>query len=133
VSKVVLDTDVLIDLLRGREATRSFLIEVTRDAVPCCSTISVAEVCAGMRPDEEDSTMALLDGLVVVPVTRAIAEVAGRFKRTSRARRLELADCLIAATALVESAALATGNVKDYPMREITVLPARATMRGPWR
>src|SRR2546425_12944088 len=124
-SKVVLDTDVLIDLLRGREATRSFLIEVTREAVPCCSTISVTEVCAGMRSDEEDSTMALLDGLVVVPVTRAIAEVAGRFKRTSRARRLELADCLIAATAFIEGAAVATGNAKGYPMPEVTVLAAR--------
>jgi hypothetical protein len=131
-SKVVLDTDVLIPAARAR-GDAVIPHRGDRKTVPCCSTISVAEVCAGMRPDEEDSTMALLDGLVVVPVTRAIAEVAGRFKRTSRARRLELADCLIAATALVESAALATGNVKDYPMREITVLPARATMRGPWR
>jgi predicted nucleic acid-binding protein len=36
-----------------------------------------------------------------------------------------LADCLIAATVFVEGAALATGNVKDYPMPEITVIKAR--------
>ena len=124
-SKVILDTDVLIDVLRGREAIRAFLLEVTRDAVPCCSVISVAELCAGLRPAEEEPTRALLDALVIVPVTREIAEVAGRFKRTTRSRRLELADCLIAATAFVERAVVATGNIKDYPMAEVSVLAAR--------
>ena len=51
--------------------------------------------------------------------------VAGRFKRTTRSRRLELADCLIAATGFVEGAAVATGNAKDYPVSDITVLAAR--------
>ena len=124
-SKVILDTDVLIDLLRGREATQAFLVEATRDAVPCCSVISVAEISAGMRPAERGPTSALFDALVVVPVTREIAELAGQFKARTKIRRLELADCLIAATAFTEGAALATRNVRDYPMPEITVLPAR--------
>ena len=71
------------------------------------------------------ATDALLDALVIVPVTQEIAEVAGRFKRRVKSRRLELADCLIAATALVEGITLATGNTKDYPMPEITVLNPR--------
>ena len=124
-SRVLLDTDVLIDLLRGREATRTFLREATAQSIPCCSVISVAEVRAGMRPAEEAATTALLDGLVIFPATSEIAEVAGRFKRTSRSRRLELADCLIAATAFVEGASIATGNVRDYPMPEVTVVAAR--------
>ena len=123
-SKVVLDTDVLIDLLRGREAARAFLREVAAGSNPCCSVISVAELYVGMRPDEEAPTAALLDGLAIFPVTREIAEVAGRFKQRARSRAVELADCLIAATAFVEGATLATGNVKHYPMTEITVLPA---------
>ena len=124
-NKAVLDTDVLIDLLRGREATRAFLHDLAAHAVPCCSTIAVAEIHAGMRQEETARTTDLLDGLVILPVTREIAEVAGHFKRRSKSRRLELADCLIAATAYVEGALLATGNVKDYPMEEISVLPAR--------
>ena len=124
-AKVVLDTDVLIDLLRGREAARSFLQEVADRYVPCCSVISVAELYAGMRPEEEAGTQTFLDGLVILPVTHEIAEAAGRFKKRSTSRRLELAVCLISATALVEGATLATGNVKDYPMQEITVLNAR--------
>jgi predicted nucleic acid-binding protein len=126
VSKVVLDTDVLIDLLRGRPPAQAFLLRVTEDAVPCCSVISAAEIHAGMRPQERDRTTALLDSMVLLDVTRPIAELAGRFKQRERARRLELADCLIAATAVVEAAPLATGNTRDYPMPELTVLAARA-------
>lgn len=48
-----------------------------------------------------------------------------RFKRRTKTRRLELADCLIAATVFIEGAALATGNRKDYPMPEIAVIKAR--------
>jgi predicted nucleic acid-binding protein len=125
VSKIVLDTDVLIDMLRGREAARLFLQDMADRFVPCCSVISVAELYVGMRPEEESATRSFLDGLVIIPVTQEIAEVAGRFKKRSVSHRLELADCLIAATAFVEGATLATGNVKDYPMREITVLKAR--------
>jgi predicted nucleic acid-binding protein len=125
VSKVILDTDVLIDVLRGREVTRSFLQDVADRFVPCCSVISVAELYAGMRTEEETATRLFLDGLVIIPVTCEVAEVAGRFKKRITSRRLELADCLIAATAFIEGAVLATGNVKGYPMHEITVLKAR--------
>ena len=124
-SKVILDTDVLIDFLRGREAVRTFLLETANHSIPCCSVISVAEIHAGMRPEESERTTTLLDGLVVLPVTRKIAEVAGHFKRKTKSRRLELADCLIAATAYVEGASVATGNAKDYPMAEVTVLTVR--------
>lgn len=124
-SKVILDTDVLIDLLRGYAPTRDFLQERISHSIPCCSVISVAEIHAGMRPEEEAVTRDLLDGLNIIPLTRQIAEVAGHFKGRTRNQRLELADCLIAATALLEGAALATGNVKDYPMPEISVMKAR--------
>lgn len=124
-TKIVLDTDVLIDVLRGRVAARSFLEDVADRFVPCCSVISVAELFVGMRPEEEAGTRTFLDSLVILPATQEIAETAGQFKKRSASRRLELADCLIAATAFVEGATLATGNVKDYPMQEITVLKAR--------
>ena len=87
--------------------------------------MSVAELYAGMRPEEKRVTDILLDALVVIPVGQEIAEVAGRFKQRERSRRLELVDCVIAATAFVEGATLATGNTKDYPMSEITIINPR--------
>ncbi len=124
-SKVLLDTDILIDVLRGRAAVRTFLFDLTDRAVPCCSVMSVAELYVGMRPEEKRVTDILLNALVVIPVGQEIAEVAGRFKQREKSRRLELADCIIAATAFVEGATLATGNTKDYPMPEITVVNPR--------
>ena len=124
-SKVVVDTDVLIDVLKGRAPARAFLLRITEHAIPCCSVISVAEVHAGMRADERKRTTELLDSLVILDITRGIAELAGHFKQRERSRRLELADCLIAATAVIEAAALATGNARDYPMPELTLLVAR--------
>lgn len=124
-SNVLLDTDILIDILKGRAAVRTFLFDLTDHAVPCCSVISVAELYAGMRTEEKRVTDILLDALVIVPVGQEIAEVAGRFAQREKSRHLELADCLIAATAFVEGATLATGNTKDYPMPEITVINPR--------
>ncbi len=126
-SKILLDTHVLIDVLRGREEAKTFVLEATRDAVPCCSVISVAELYAGMYPEEREATLNLLDALVVLPVSRSIAELGGHFKQRTKSRRLELADCLIAATAFIEGATLATGNVKDYPMKEVRVVHARGS------
>jgi predicted nucleic acid-binding protein len=39
----------------------------------------------------------------------------------ARGRTLTQADCLIAAAALTLGGQLATGNPKDFPMRELTV------------
>lgn len=72
---ILLDTDVLIDVLRGREGAKTFLYQATRDAVPACSVISVAEIHAGMHPEERAATLNLLDSLVIVPVSRRIAEL----------------------------------------------------------
>ena len=123
-SRVLLDTDVLINLLRARPATRSFLFELTRDATPCCSVVSVAELYAGMRESERQVTTNLLDSLIVIPVTREIAEIAGALRRTAGKPSAQIADCLVAATGVVEAMPVATGNVKHYRVPGVTVLPA---------
>ena len=119
---VVIDTDILIDFLRGSETTKHFLRSVAEEATPCCSVITVAEIHAGMRSSEKKATQDLLDSLIILPVTREVAELAGRLKQTARHVRLELDDCLIAATALVEIATLATGNRRHYPFKSLTLL-----------
>lgn len=119
---VVVDTDILIQFLRGNEAAKRFLLSLAAEATPCCSAITVAEIHAGMRASEKQATQELLDSLIVLPITRRVAEVAGRLKQTTRQMRLALDDCLIAATAVVEGAALATGNRRHYPFSSLTIL-----------
>jgi len=116
---ILIDTDVLINFLRGREKARDFLASVIGEADLCCSVISVAEIHAGVKGHEQARTAELLDSLTIIDVTRDIAEKAGAYKRIMRAQGLELDDCLIAATAFARHAVLATGNAKHYPMSDI--------------
>lgn len=117
----LVDTDILIHFLRGRREAKDFLSSLLERPQILCSSITVAEIFAGIRPGEEEKTRALIDNLDVLDVTREIAERAGQYRRTIRSRTLELDDCLIAATAFVHRSVLATGNGKHYPMRDIEV------------
>ena len=74
-----------------------------------------------MGKTEEEKTTTLLEGLFSIPITEEIAKIAGGFKRDTKSHNLELDDCLIAATALVEKAILATKNLKHYPMKKVNV------------
>lgn len=116
---VLLDTDVLINFLRGKEQARDILMSLAGESDLCCSAVTVAEIHAGMKAHEKSGTSELLDSLLIVDVTREIAEKAGAYKRMMRSQALELDDCLIAATAFIKRAVLVTGNDKHYPMADI--------------
>lgn len=116
---VLVDTDVLIDFLRGKEKAREFMVSLTGNTDIICSAITVAEIHAGMKEQERAKTQELLDSLTIIDVTRQIAEKAGSYRRTIRSHALELDDCVIAASAYLKGAALATGNAKHYPMGDI--------------
>lgn len=117
----LLDTTVVIDLLRGSPAIRARL-ETVADRF-LISAITVDEVLAGMRSHEEAATSKLLDALPVASVARAEATVSGDWRRQYRARGVTIkrGDALIAACALLRGATLATANVRDFPMAELRV------------
>lgn len=116
---VLVDTDILSIFLRGKEEARALLVRAAEESLLCCSAITVAEIFAGMREHERDKTVDLIDSLEVLDVTREIAEKAGAYKRNSRIQSLELADCIIAASAFVKQALLTTANAKHYPMSDV--------------
>jgi predicted nucleic acid-binding protein len=116
---ILLDTDILINFLRGVAKAGLYLQNAASDGVLACSALTVAEIYAGMRAHEKEKTDALLDSLDIMEVTRIIAEKAGIYKASTRSRVLELDDCIIAATAFEAKALLATGNGKHYPMDDI--------------
>ena len=117
--KVLVDTDILINFLRGREGARDYLLSGLEDSTLYCSAITVAEIHAGMKEHEKERTTELIDGLNIIDVTRQIAEKAGAYKRNEKKQSLDLDDCFIAATAFIKGAVLATCNAKHYPMRDI--------------
>jgi predicted nucleic acid-binding protein len=121
---VLLDTTVLIDVLRGRPTTVARLRALRASGdLPCTSAINVEEVVRGLRGPEEAEAERLFVGLMEAPLGFAEGRRAGEWRRryAQRGKTLSQADCLIAAAALAVGARLATGNPHDFPMTEITV------------
>lgn len=114
----VVDTSVLVDVLRGEVAAADALRKALRRGPLHGSEITRLEVLAGMRPREQEATEGLLGVLVWHPLDRQLAEVAGELGRTwlPGNRGIDSADLAIAATAVALDAALMTRNVKHFPM-----------------
>ncbi|MGH7870061.1 MAG: PIN domain-containing protein [Candidatus Dormibacteraceae bacterium] len=122
-ARVLLDTTVLIDALRGRAAVQKIRdLHIQRD-VPLVCGINIEEVVRGLRPEERAAADRLLNGLFVAPLGREQGERAGAWRRDYAGRGITLSqsDCLVAAAALGVGARLATGNPKHFPMREVAV------------
>lgn len=122
----LLDTTVLIDVLNGKRNRRALLYDLLEAGhlLACCA-INVTEIYAGMRTKEERATQQLLDSLQYLPISPRAARHAGEFKRdyARRGVTLNLGDVIIAAVAIEEQATLLTDNVKDFPMRELSLYP----------
>ena len=80
---ILVDTDVLIDFLRGHEPAVSF-VESNADRI-ILSSIVVAELYACVRGGEKDRERTVLENFLslfrVVPVSRDIAKLGGLYKR----------------------------------------------------
>ena len=123
--KVIIDTDILIDFLRGKQQAKDVLDSFSEDDIPCCSVITVAEIRAGMHPGEESDTMSLLNSLEHLVIDKEIALLAGKLKQETVDRHLELDDCFIAAAALHYRATLLTHNPKHYFYKGLDIKPAK--------
>lgn len=122
-ARVLLDSTVIIDALRGRPAAGR-VAGLRRSGIePWVCVISIEEIWRGLRPGEEAIARRFFRGTRLAPLGVAEGEQAGRWRRefADRGVTLHQADCLIAAAALGVAATLATANVTDFPMAELTV------------
>lgn len=123
---LLLDTTVLIDVLRARQGRRELLAGLVRAGHTLATTaINVGEVYSGMRPGEEQKTQEFLDSLDCYSITKETAFSAGRLKNSfsQKGRTLTLADMLIAAVALEHQLTLMTDNRKDFPAPGLQFYP----------
>lgn len=112
--RYLIDTNILIDHLRGDAVAGRFLHDVESGRLQ--ATISVITECEllaspALTPREERHVIALLELLPRVAVTSRVARLAADLRRRYT---ITIADALIAATALRGHATLVTRNVKDF-------------------
>jgi tRNA(fMet)-specific endonuclease VapC len=122
----LLDTSVIIDALNNKRGRPDLLLELLNDGhLLACCPINVTEVYAGLRPKEEAATEAFLASLQYFPITLPAARSAGELKREHRRTgiTLNLGDVIIAAVALSNHLILLTDNVKDFPMKDLSLYP----------
>lgn len=124
---IVLDTSILIELLRSNRAIQ-IAVDRMLDAgyTIVTSTVCVAEVYGGLRRGEESVTDLLIGSLDCFPLSHEIAKRAGEIKvsRSRVGRTHGIVDMMVAATALELGYSVATDNKMDFeiPGLELTVL-----------
>jgi predicted nucleic acid-binding protein len=121
----LVDSNVLIDALRGRSGSVSLMRELGGTGSVACSVVTTAELLAGMRRNEAKATEDLLSGVRQYEVTVEIANLAGRLRNEGLAagRSPSLLDMFIAATALIHGMVLVTYNRRHFPMPELKLYP----------
>ena len=114
--RLLIDTDVLIEYLRGRRKAVKFL--ENQSASLAVSVITVAELFAGVKGQEEQGALEqFLAAFDVLAVTQDVAVQGGFYRRDfGPSHNTSLPDALIAATAEFHGIPLATFNVRHFPM-----------------
>jgi predicted nucleic acid-binding protein len=126
--RLLLDTSVLIDVLRTRNRRREQLADLVRGGHTLATTVlNVAELYSGMKHGEEGPTEAFLSGLHCYDLTGTAARIAGKMKFdwSRKGRTLALADTIVAAIAIENRCELFTDNRRDFPMTELSLYPTR--------
>ena len=120
----LLDTSVIIDALNNKRNRPAMLLELLEAGhILGCCPINVTEVYAGMRPREEAATAAFIASLQYYPISLAAASLAGDLKREHgrKGMTLNLGDVIIAAVAIHDQLTLLTDNIKDFPMKDLSL------------
>jgi predicted nucleic acid-binding protein len=121
-NSVLIDSDILIEVSRGRDAAvLAQWSQLALSKLPLfCSPVTVAEIWHGARPLEHAAITALFSVVQCVSIDLAIGYRAGEYlRRFARSHHVELGDALIAATASLHSLTLWTRKRRHYPMTDV--------------
>lgn len=117
----LVDTDVLIWVLRGDEKYKELLQTIKKQGSLCISTITIAEIYKNIYPSEMVKTGEILNEFQTYHVSESIAKQAGLYwqQYSKKLKNLSLTDCMIAATANIHNLILLSLNTKHFPMKDI--------------
>lgn len=114
----LLDTDVLVDVLRNRGHARSRLAETSPDDFRT-SSVAVAELAYGARLAREPARAelawrTLLEPIEVVPFDAAAAERHAELRHALRGTPIGERDLIVAATAVANGLVVVTRNQREF-------------------
>lgn len=110
----LVDSDVLIDYLRGFENARKFLLKANEGKLLLISVVSVVEIFSGKETrgeEKKDRIEEFLENFEIIELDARIAKYAGELRRDYQK---PFADMIIAATAIFLGISLATKNIKHF-------------------
>lgn len=121
--RLLLDTDVLIDYLRGRSEATDYIDNLSNPLF--VSMVTVGELYAGVRDGAERTRLdTFLLAFASIPIDHAIGVMGGLLRRDyGKSHGTGLADALIAATAHLGNLTLVTLNRKHFPMLANLIVP----------
>lgn len=119
--KVLIDTDFAINYLRGEPTSKKVIEPLWFNNAAHLSLLSIYELHAGMKDNEEQFTQFFIQACQLQPITQSIVAKAGDYYRYHRSKGLTLTaiDCMIYMTAKENNLKLLTLNVKHYPDKDI--------------
>ncbi|MCX7760471.1 MAG: PIN domain-containing protein [Hydrogenothermaceae bacterium] len=119
----LIDTDIIIDFLKGREDIVKLLNELLEKYNCYISILTYYELLMGAYSKKQKDTIEELSNLInIINIDKKIVKIAAEFYRNYRKIGITLPDidCLIMATAKVKNLKIVTRNIKHYP--EINLL-----------
>lgn len=109
-----IDSDILIDYLRGERHARDFLVEVSKNTFLFISPISITEIYSGRETKDSDRAEQIerfLDNFQIIWLSKGVARRAGELRRDFGK---PFADMIVAASALEYDSILVTRNIKHF-------------------
>lgn len=122
--KIVVDSDVLIEVLRARD--RGLIVKwsvfVSSQDDILFSPLAAAKIWPRVHSKEHPAISRLFRTLICAPIDYKIGHLAGElFRQYNKSHGVEMPDAVTAAIAIQNQAALWTLNRKHFPMAELTL------------
>lgn len=114
--KLVIDTSILMDHLRGGNTWKKIVTESKEDIELFVPTIVIFELFSGQSTHDPSIVVRihqLLHNFQKIELDESIAKIAGQLFRDIK-KRIQVSDYIIAASALQVNAAIVTLNKKHF-------------------
>ena len=119
----LLDTNVYIRALVGRNPDSAFLKHAVRNKAVILSPVVIAEFLPRALREEQEIFEEIVRSFPLVSIDEETARIAAAYrKQFLQKSRTKLLDCFLAAQAKQHNATLVTNNREDFPMRDIKII-----------